>query len=149
MPRRTPTKCPAKAGISLDKMVEKDLLFGAVFGIQEWELDGRANYLEAWRLHRDILLPAWVEAFPGSRPAACYVDREIPPWKWKCRRAFSRQMMRDELDVDLDLSGHRTAIELDHLIDIGFIDDAEIELAEQRLEEPDGDRYSRYKSLAS
>jgi hypothetical protein len=127
-------------------MVELDLVAGDAFGV--FDIGSREEYVEAWRLHRDAILPAWIASFPGSRPVAAYIDGELPPWKWRHRRHISRRMLRDDLGVQMDLNGHRTDVELQHLADIGVLDEAEIALAEARLSKPDNDLLSRYQRVA-
>lgn len=67
---------------------------GPSAALRAWLLDGehvvdgegREAYLDdyfmhpgsAWRAWRDVLLPAWIAAHPGSRPAAWWTH-ELPP----------------------------------------------------------------------
>lgn len=151
MPRRTVTKCRRRhAGDRLDKTDEVCLVWGHCFGVREWErpLQSRANLARLWSRWGAEITRRWVEAFPGSRPAACYLLGLIGPPAWKHEFPACRHPVVIEGEVVIeDMGWHCREIELDHLVDLGLVDDDEYRAAVERLDGPDPTT-RHYDSLA-
>lgn len=118
-----------------DYQVEHALLFGL----------GSANQvvvreLEVWRREwaewRDTILPKFIAAFPGRRPAACYIVGEIParPVEVELPLSSPLRQTRCVYVVDRHANDGFTYCDLPepyqrdeawHLFDAGVIDDAE------------------------
>jgi|SRR5580704_7109362 hypothetical protein len=72
--RRIPVRRRRPDLETLDPTQESHLLYGWAFG--HGFIGDRDTFSTAWELHRDRLLPAFVEAHPGQRPFAFWlVDR--------------------------------------------------------------------------
>jgi hypothetical protein len=152
MPRRTVTKCSRRhAGEKLDVLVERDLTHADVWGVRSWQFSTRGEFSAAWSRWGAVILPRWIEAFPGSRPAAMYVLGLLEPPKWIPELPGLRRPLRRIEGVTVkipDLGWHRFDPELEHLVDLGIVDDEERERAVERLDGPDPLNYRRYR-LAS
>lgn len=148
MPRRVVTKCQRRGtpADQLDRCVEMNLTDGHAFG--PWDIHTRSEFARPWAVWRDEITRRWVAAFPGSRPLAAYILGEIEPPPW---RAEFRQPMRRIDGVEVRMPGHnyhKQLAELEHLDELGLIDDDEWELAVQRLAGPEATYHGRYRSIA-
>ena len=152
MPRRSVQKCTRRFnGETIATSDELCLVWGHCFGVDDWEelLRSRAEFARLWTRWRTDLLDRWIEAFPGSRPAACYVIGEIPPPPWRHEIPALRHPVRigGETVIE-DRAGLCRAAELDHLVELGVVDAAEEAEAIARLAGPRPNDHARYRALA-
>ncbi len=95
------------------------------------------------------MIHRWIQAYPGSRPAGCYLTGEIPPPTWRHELPALRHpvMIAGEVVIqDRGCLGREP--ELKHLIELGVVDAEEAELAADRLAGPRPTDHARYHSLA-
>lgn len=152
MPRRAVTKCTRRnAGDRLEETDECCLTQGHCFGVEAWEhsLKSRAEFVRLWGLWRAELIGRWSVGWPGSRPIGCYLAGEIRPPDWRHEIPALRHPVRIGREVVIeDLAWHGGWIELDHLVELGLVDDDEYEAAVERLGGPDARYQGRYRPLA-
>jgi hypothetical protein len=133
----------------LDAAIECNLLYGECFGA--FDIEHRTEFARPWLAWRDELTARWVEAFPGSRPMAAYLLGEITPPVWQHPLPAFRKPMRPITGINVSISDtgwHRGLPELDHLVEIGLVDDDEHALAVERLASLDPIDYRRYRKIA-
>jgi len=152
MPRRTVQRCTRRsvAAGQLDATIETNLLYGECFGA--FDIEQRTEFARPWAAWRDELTARWVEAFPGSRPMAAYLLGEITPPVWQHPLPPFRKPMRPISGIAVSISDtgwHRGLPELDHLVEIGLVDDDEHDLAVERLASLDAIDYRRYRKIAA
>lgn len=151
MPRRTVAKCSRRhAGEGLDQGDELCLVWGHCFGVADWErsLQSQAEFSWLWSRWGAELTRRWSQAYPGSRPIGCYLAGEIEPPAWRHENQALRHPVRVGGVVVLDdRAWHCQEIELDHLVELGLVDDAEYEAATERLDGPEPTT-GRYETLA-
>ena len=96
-----------------------------------------AEYEEAWRAYRHIILPAWINAMPGSRPFGAYVAGELPapPIAQAPRLHGGSRSFGESLWHEAPAYGARDEGELKHLAAIGEADAGESRRARRRLDE--------------
>lgn len=92
---------------------------------------------DAWRQYRELLLPAWMEAMPGSRPFAMYVVGEIdpPPIVDELRGYGAGRRIGDREWRPGLCYGARDAGELEHLVRLGIVRRAEAAAGRRRIAE--------------
>lgn len=151
MPRRTVQRCIRRsvAAGQLDQTIEMNLLHGECFGC--FDLDHRIDFVRPWATWRDELTARWIEAFPGSRPMAAYLLGEIAPPVWQHKLPALRRPLRAITGIDVsmaDVGWHRWTPELEHLVEIGVVDDDEHDRALVRLASPDPIDHRRYRTIA-
>jgi hypothetical protein len=153
MPRRTVQKCTRRhAGETIDLPDELCLMFGHAFGITEWEkpLQSRADFSRLWSRCGDEITKRWIEAYPGSRPAGCYLAGQIQPPDWKHELPPLRSPVKLGREVVIeDRAWQRREIELDHLVELGIVDDDEYQAAIERLDGPDPTCGRRYRHVSN
>jgi hypothetical protein len=152
VPRRTVTKCTRRAAAELAQTDELCIARGHCFGVSGWErpLASRAEFVRLWRRWGDEITERWIDAYPGSRPLAAYVLGEIPAPAWTHELPALREPVTLERVVVIEDRGwHRQEIEVDHLADLGVIDDDEHDRAILRLESPDAACHRRYRPIAA
>lgn len=152
MPRRTVQKCSRRhAGERLDVTTEYCLTVGHAFDVRDWEepLRSRAEFARLWSRWGDSITPRWIEAFAGSRPLGLYLTGAIEPPDWRHEHPALRHpvVIGGEVVIE-DRTWHLGEVELDHLVELGVVDERERRLAIQRLDEPDARYHSRYRQLA-
>lgn len=152
MPRRTVTKCSRRhAGERLSVTDETCLTIGHCFGVSDWErpLQSRADLVKLWARWGDELSARWAEAYPGSRPLTAYLVGRIQPPAWRHENPAIRHPVVVEGEVVLDdRAWHCREVELDHLVELGLVDDAEYEAAVERLDGPEPTAGYRYRALS-
>jgi len=152
MPRRAAPKCGRRyAGERLDCTAELCLTTGDAFGVRDWEiaLQSPAEFRRLWRAWGREIVSRWITAFPGSRPLGCYLVGEIVPPAWRHEYPALRHPVRIAGEVVIaDRGWHCGEVELDHLDDLGLIDDEERRLAIERLAGSDARLYRRYRCLS-
>jgi hypothetical protein len=134
--RRIP-RATVGQGRALTAPVEWELSIFRGLDIPGVGFDGQHDFDTAWRQYRDAILPAWIEAMPGSRPFGCYVCGEIPlppivvdPYPHDEGRRIGNTTYHDARvygigDVD----------ELEHLVEHGVVDADEEHAARRRIDE--------------
>lgn len=152
MPRRTVQKCGRRhAGATLSTTDELCLTIGHAFGVRDWEepLQSQAGFRRLWSQWGTEITTRWIEAYPGSRPAGAYAVGEIEPPAWQHEVDALRHpvAIAGTIVID-DAAWHCREIELDHLVGLGLVGDAEYEAAIQRLAEAEPVAAGRYRSLA-
>jgi hypothetical protein len=154
MPRRTVQKCGRRgaAGDRLDLTDELCLVWGHAFGVHDWErpLASQADFSRLWSRWGDEITRRWIEAYPGSRPAGCYLAGQIQPPTWKHELQPLRwpvKLGREVVIEDRTWQGHE--VELDHLVELGIVDDEEYQAAVERLDGPDPTTGRRYRHVSS
>jgi hypothetical protein len=152
MPRRTVSRCSPKSlgatGPKITTDIEWNLIAGDCFGFLD--LHTREEFAEPWKRWGAEITKRWIEAFPGSRPAACYILGEIPAPTWTHPTPGLRHPLRSTIKgvtLAWDTAGHKQEPELDHLLDLGLVSDEELEAAEKRLAEADATYHGRYRYL--
>lgn len=153
MPRRTVQKCSRRhaAGDRLDQTDELCLVWGHCFGIRDWErpLQSRAEFTRLWSRWGAEISRRWSSVYPGSRAAGCYLAGEIRPPAWQDDNpVFRRPVKLGGVVVIPDRCWHCREIELNHLVELGLVDDAEYEAAVERLDGPEPTTGRRYVGLA-
>lgn len=152
MPRRVAPKCGRRhAGGRLSVTDELCLTGGHAFGVLEWEeaLRSPAVFRRLWSRCGEEITRRWIAAFPGSRPMGSYVVGEIEPPAWRHELPPLRHPVKIAGEVVIaDRAWHMGEVELDHLDDLGLIDDEERRLAVARLDASDARLYSKYRALA-
>ena len=137
MPRRTAPRCRRRgARGTLETTVECCLVWGHCFDVDEWQLRGVTDYAAHWAQWSDEITRRWREAVPGSRPMAAYILAEIPPPTWQHDDPIFRHPLRpiDGCAILVpDRTWHTREQELEHLDELGLIDDDEYEAALARL----------------
>ena len=153
MPRRTVQKCGRRgvAGGGLDITDEVCLTQGHAWGVAAWEwpLRSRADFARLWSRWGDEITRRWIEAYPGSRPAGCYLAGDIQPPAWKHELQPLRSPVRLGREVVIeDRAWQRREAELDHLVELGIVDDDEYQAAIERLDGPDPTCGRRYRHVS-
>jgi hypothetical protein len=152
MPRRVAPKCGRRhAGGRLSVTDELCLTDGHAFGVLAWEevLRSPAAYRRLWSRWGEEITRRWITAFPGSRPMGCYLAGEIEPPAWRHELPPLRHPVKIAGEVVIaDRAWHKGEVELDHLDDLGLIDDEEWRLATERLARSDARFASNYQCLA-
>ena len=151
MPRRTVQRCTRRsvAAGQLDATIETNLLYGECFGA--FDIEQRIDFVRPWLAWREELTARWVEAFPGSRPMAAYLLGEIAPPVWQHKLPPFRKPMRPIAGINVTISDtgwHRGMPEVDHLVEIGIVDDDEHDRAIERLASLDPIDSRRYRKIA-
>ena len=91
----------------------------------------------------------WIAAYPGSRPLGLYLVGRIEPPAWRHEWPALRHAVRIGGEVVIeDRAWHGREAELDHLVDLGLVDDDEHEAALDRLAGPEPTTGRRYEALA-
>lgn len=152
MPRRTVTKCSRRhAGERPGQTEELCLVWGHCFGVADWErpLASRAEFSRLWSRWGDELTRRWSQAYPGSRPLGLYLVGRIEPPAWRHEWPALRHsvVLGGEIVIE-DRTWHGREPELDHLVELGLVDDEEHEAALERLASPEPTTGRRYQALA-
>jgi len=152
MPRRTVQRCTRRhGGETISTTDELCLVWGHVFGVADWEqpLQSRSAFSRLWSRWGRELTRRWTEAYPGSRPLGCYLAGEIQAPAWRHEAEALRHPVRIGGEVVIeDRAWHGREAELDHLVDLGLVDDDEHEAALERLAGPEPTTGRRYEALA-
>lgn len=152
MPRRTVQKCTRRhAGDTISTTDELCLLWGHCFNVRDWEepLQSRADFSRLWSRWGEELTRRWIEAYPGSRPLGMYLVGQIEPADWRHDWPALRCPVRIGGKVVIeDRAWHGREPELEHLVELGLVDDDEHEAALERLAGPEPTTGRRYESLA-
>ena len=79
MPRRRKVRCPSKSASAekLTVLIEWALTEWLGWPVDEWALDWAATE-DAWQVHRETILQAFIAQVPGCRPFGAYAAGEIP-----------------------------------------------------------------------
>jgi hypothetical protein len=103
----------------------------------------------AWEAHRDRLLPAYVEAMPGSRPFGCYATGEIatPPIVEKPYPSDTGRRIGRVVFHDAHCHGIGGEPELEHLVRLGLVDAGEARAAHRRIAATDSRCLYRFTSI--
>ncbi len=131
--------------------VEFDLCHGHAFGVRDWELRNLADVATHWKHWGEQIAARWIAAYPGSRPLAMYVLGLVPPCPWQHEWPACRHPLRPIAGCSVvipDTGWHNTLYEIDHLVEIGVVNQAERRAAVERWHGPDPRAPSRYRSLA-
>lgn len=152
MPRRTVTKCSRRhAGDRPEETDELCLVWGHCFGVTAWErpLQSQAEFTRLWGRWGAEIARRWIAAYPGSRPLGCYLAGEIEPPAWRHENPVLRHPVSVGGVVVLDdRAWHCREMELDHLVELGLVDDDEYEAAIERLDAHEPTPRHRYVGLA-
>jgi hypothetical protein len=140
MPRRTTARCSRRhAAGRPDRADELCLVWGHCFGVAGWErpLQSQAELSRLWTLWGAEITRRWVEAFPGSRPAAAYLVGQIEPPAWRHELPALRHPVQIGTEVVIeDIAWHCREIEFSHLNELGLVADEEHAAALARLAGP-------------
>jgi hypothetical protein len=146
MPRRQPRKCVEKiGGPALTLPTQLCLCYGHSFDVGE--LEKPQDWAIAWGRFKGRIMAEYVAAYPGSRPAACYLLGEIAPY-----RPHPTEILRHPVKVggrSLDTALHGWQEECDHLVALGLLTDREIDEANARLDSPEPTSWHRMPQVAS
>lgn len=152
MPRRTVTRCQRRGSRgSITPTVEVDLTLGHVFGCAGWEMATIREIAAEWQTWGDEITRRWIEGYPGSRPFAMYALGMIPPCRWRHQWPACRHPLRaiEGCAVEIpDTAWHNSPRELEHLVEIGVVGEAEYKAAVARWNGRDPTAPSRYRSIA-
>lgn len=152
MPRRTVTKCSRRHGGERPSQTEElCLVWGHCFDVADWErpLASRAEFSRLWSRWGAEITRRWKKAYPGSRPVACYLAGQIEPPDWRQDSEALRHpvVLGGEIVIE-DRTWHGREPELDHLVELGLVDDDEYEAALERLAGHEPTTGRRYEALA-
>jgi hypothetical protein len=152
MPRRTVNRCQRRgARGTIRTTTECDLIWGHVFGVAAWEMHTLREIAAEWRTWGDEITARWIAAYPGSRPFALYVLGQIPPCPWRHEWPACRRPLRPIEGCTVvipDAAWHNMPRELEHLVELGIVDEDEYQAAVERWRGPDPRAPSRYRSIA-
>ena len=148
MPRRTAPKCSLRTRATgrISMLEEMSLVWGTTI-IPDLEFTTRDQFAKPWAIWGEEVTRRWIDAMPGSRPMAAYILGEIPPATWENEWPAIRHPLRPIAGVDVviaDTAWHTTWNELEHLDDLGLIDDQERDRAHKRLRSPSSSHCGEY-----
>jgi hypothetical protein len=152
VPTRRFSQCERRGGRDTIRLtVECDLTWGHVFGVTDWELKTIHEIADQWRRWGDEITRRWIAAYPGSRPMAHYLLGLIPPCRWQHELPALRHPLRriEGCSVEIaDVGWHNSPRELDHLVELDVVDQAERRAAVERWQGRNPTGPSRYRPLA-
>lgn len=129
----------------LEWTLEETLVFGSVRALDPTfnRLHHQREWQHEWNRWRDVILPKVIATRPGTRPFAMYAAGEIPPRpvlrqplaRWHFTRAIVTQPDGSHVTHYLDAPASHVMPEVDHLVALGLVDDAELRRHREWLRE--------------